>query len=210
MLAISTFVLSAPGRAATTEKCLQSLRESDIGSDYAVCTQAPGQEPLDHWSKTFLSMADAPTPLVLMLEDDCLTNKHVLHNIRSWPWIHDAEFGAGWLYSPAGYKHGTDAWYTNKYIREWYGSVACLYWRKDLSTIHDVALNWMREGPRAPNRMWDCAVSWAVRSLGKKIRQHGPPLFEHMYLEPSAFGHKNNRKTHSTHGTFDADFRRVT
>lgn len=194
---IASFVLSAPGRPEVTSRCLQSLAESDLGL-VTVCTNPPGMAPLDHWNATFEKMKLASAPMVILFEDDCLVNPRILENLRTWPWMHEPEFGAGWLYNPGAYKGGHDVWYDGN-PPDWFGTVAVLYWREDLDIIQTVANRWMKE---RDNIAWDCAVAWAIHALGMQIRVHGPPLVEHMHEAPSLLGHTHSESFSSTRGAF--------
>jgi len=200
---IASFVLSAPGRSEVTSRCLASLADSDLGP-VTVCTNPPGMPPLDHWNQTFDAMKRAAAPMVILFEDDCLVNPHILANLRTWPWMHEPEFGAGWLYNPGGYKGGHDVWYDGT-PPDWYGTVAVLYWREDLEIIQTVANRWMAT---MGNIAWDCAVAWAIHALGMQIRVHGPPLVEHMHEAPSLLGHTHSESFSSTRGSFVADWQR--
>ena len=202
--ATQVFVLAAPGRVVAHERLRASLAESDVG-DYRWCEHPPGLSVLEHWSETFLKMADAESDLVILLEDDALVNRHIIENVESWCWPHDRKrFGAGWLYSPGGFHAGHDCWYSK---RIWHGSVGVLYWRDQVRAIHDSARDWMlTHGPAI-----DFAVSQAVHVSGRKIRQHGPPLVEHQRSDvPSTLGHdaKHCWANATTRGTFRAEWRR--
>lgn len=201
---IETFVFAAPGREATQEKCLTSIEASDIGRAYTLCMQPDELTPREHWSATFMRMAESQAPLVLLLEDDCLVNEYVLHNIQSWAALTDPDFGAGWVYNPAGYGNGEDCWYNGSPV--WYGTVGVVYWRRDVLGLKSRAERWMEE--RQSERGWDSAISWAVHDAGLRIRIHGPALVEHQYREPSLLGHEHTAGSGSSRGTFRPQWRR--
>ena len=198
---IEVFVLAAPGREAITAACRASLEASDIGQAYRWCEHPADLDKLGHWSATFGAMAASEAPQVLLLEDDCLVNAHILQNIRLWSWPDHHEFGAGWLYNPGAYCAGHDVWYSGP--PDWYGTVAVLYWREDVALIHALALDWMR---RQNSLAWDCAVSHAVHYLNRKIRVHGPPLVEHQHEAPSLLGHTHSWAYGSTRGTYQPNW----
>lgn len=202
---IEVFVLAAPGRDLAHQRMRASLAASDIGTDYHWCEHPPGIPVLQHWSETLLRAAASTAPQVIVLEDDCLVNRHLLHNVRQWAWPDDPRFGAGWLYNPGGYCAGEDVWYQE--ATPWYGTVAVLYWTADLANIRRGALRWMRD--QGNLRSWDCAVSWAVSRLGLSIRAHGPPLVEHLHEVPSALGHHHGWSFGTTRGTFQVDWKPV-
>lgn len=195
---IEFFVLAAPGRAETAAKTRASIEASDIGTDYTWCEHPTGVTAYEHWSATFQRMATSEAPLVVLFEDDCLVNKHLIQNVRSWSWPDHPEFGAGWLYNPGGYCAGKDVWYTG--APGWYGTVAVLYWRDDVLDILKVAQEWMAHNKTRTG--WDCAVAWAVNKLRLKIRAHGPPLVEHQHEAPSLLDHQHSWSFGSTRGTW--------
>lgn len=200
---IQCYVLSAPGREQTTKKCLDSIEASDIGDRYTLCANPPGKKAFDHWRDTMLKMAsDDGPPFVVLFEDDCLVNKHFLWNVRTWKAPLHPKFGAGWLYSPGGWAGGGDVWYQGP--AEWYGTIAVGYWRRDVRSLTEWAWHLMQQR-RWP---WDCAISKSVLDHHKWIRQHGPPLCEHMHTAPSIMGNPTSWAIATTRGGFKPEWKR--
>lgn len=196
-------MLAAPGRDKAHELCFGSIESSDIGPDYTVCCNPPGVARREHWRATHELAAQANSDLVLVLEDDCLVNKHILYNCRTWKWPRDRLYAAGWLYSPGGLFGGRDVWYTKD--TEWYGTVGVLYKRSELPRLIDRAMRYMQDqGTNA----WDLAMARAILCGGRRLRVHGPPLVEHLYKCPSALSHKHNYWFGSTRGQFRARWKR--
>jgi hypothetical protein len=202
---IEVFVLAAPGRDVAHRALRASLHASDVGEDYHWCEHPTGMKALEHWARTFERMAESPAPQVILLEDDCLVNRHLLQNVRMWSWPDHVEFGAGWLYNPGGYCAGNDVWYSEAV--PWYGTVGVLYWTADVLTVLRGALRWMRD--QGNLHSWDCAVAWAIDRMRLKIRAHGPPIVEHQHQVASALGHRQTWEFGSTRGTFQPDWRPV-
>lgn len=192
---IEVFVLAGPERPAMNQLCRASLERSDIGTQYVWCEQAPHEKPLEHWEDTHRRAAKSSAAQVILLEDDCLVNRHILHNVRRWVWPDHPDFRAGWLYNPGGYRGGHDVWYRE--IPAWYGTVGVLYWSADLTELIDGALDWMKAHD---NIAWDVGMAYAAQHAGK-IRVHGPPLVEHQ-LGESTLKHEHSWSFGTTRGTW--------
>lgn len=200
---IDVFVLAAPGRPEAHEQCFRSIEASDIGTHYRPCFNPRGMPKREHWIRTHERAARAKTEFVLVLEDDCLVNAHILHNCATWRWKHEPLFAAGWLYSPGGLYGGKDVWYGKD--TKWYGTVGVLYRRSVLPRLIERAVAQME---RDGNDVWDCAMSSAILTGGFRLRVHGPPLVEHLYNLPSAIRHEHNYWYGSTRGHFRPHWRR--
>jgi hypothetical protein len=200
---VRVFVLAAPGRDEAHARCFESIEASDIGQGYVVC-QNPADVPRrEHWRRTHELASEADTDLVLILEDDCLVNRHILANCQSWKWPRDPLYAAGWLYSPGGLFGGKDAWYTQD--REWYGTVGVLYKRAVLPVLIERAMAWMAH---CDSDSWDVAVSHAILAGGYRLRVHGPCLVEHQLHVPSVLQHSHNFWFGTTRGHFKPDWQR--
>jgi len=200
---IEVFVLAAPNRPEAHRRCYRSIEASDIGEDYQVCVHPPGMPRREHWRRTHELAAQAASDFVLVLEDDCLVNRHILYNCRTWKWKHNPLYAAGWLYSPGGMYAGRDVWY-NKGM-EWYGTVGVLYRRSVLPRLVARAMAQMQE---QESNTWDCAISRAILGGGLRLRVHGPPLVEHIIDVPSALNHAHNYWFGTTRGNFREHWRR--
>lgn len=193
------YVFAAPGRPLAHELSFASLRASDIGEAFTVLENPPGLKPAEHWRAVHERAAKASSELVLVLEDDVLVNTHILHNVATWRYPHDRNFGAGWLYSPGGYAQ-KDVWYTGDW--EWHGTCGVLYRTERLPFLIEHAWKRIQAG-----RPWDCAMAHACHLEGKKIRVHYPALVEHLHELPSAIGNPAGGRRHSG-GTYKQDWRR--
>ena len=194
------FVFAARERADAHALSFGSLRSSDIGEKFTVLRQPEELKPEEHWRAVHERAAKATSEFVLVLEDDVLVNTHILHNIATWRYKHDARvFGAGWVYSPGGYSQ-KDCWYSGDW--EWHGTCGVLYKTERLPFLIE------RAWPRIMGgRPWDCAMAWACHLDGKRIRVHFPSLVEHLYELPSKVGTVSGARRHSG-GTFRQDWRR--
>ena len=202
---LEVFVLSAPGRDRAHELCFASIETSEVGHDYTVCENPTGVSPAEHWHATMQRAACAASSLVLVTEDDVLFNRHLVHNVLTWKWPYNPQFGAGWLYSPGGYRHGKDCWY-DRHLVDWYGSLGVLYRTEHLAAITE--RSWQLFQERYAPSSWDCAIAASVHQLGRGIRQHGPPLIEHLWQLPSTWGYPQEYTHRSTRGTFKLDWHR--
>jgi len=204
---IEVIVLAAPGRDEAHRRCYASIEASDIGKDYAAYENPRDVPPRTHWECVLTHAANAETEFVLVLEDDCLVNRHILHNCRTWPATRDKHFGCGFLYKPGGYPQKVEGWYTQG--TDWYGTVAVLYRTELLADFIDSAMKWMESHD---SNAWDCAITRAVLTGGYGIRVHEPCIAEHLHDVPSAAGNVGNPEHdyyyRSSRGTFDAEWRR--
>ena len=211
MKTVTLRVLATPGRNGAHDRLVSSLEEaSDRGSpiwvDYGRWlelhwfTQPPEVSPVDHWRATHLAPCD--TDLLLVLEDDAIVNRHLLHNIQTWRWPYDKDFGAGWLYNPGGYTQ-KDTWYTGP--PAWHGTVGVLYPAALMPKLVERAWVTIQQG-----EAWDLAMSRAVMLLGKRIRVHFPALVEHQHDVPSVIQKGGNLSSslRTSRGTFDREWRR--
>jgi len=95
------------------ERTLQSIRESDVGEDFEVCVNVPHEtwsrtlrdQYMDPWWKDTLlrkskeSTAGGKRGYVLRFEDDVIVNRHILHNVKTWPALDEPKFGVGDLFN---------------------------------------------------------------------------------------------------------------
>jgi len=199
---IEVIVFAAPGRDEAHAFSYASLRASDIGERFTISEHPPGISAREHWLRTHLLAAQAQSKFVVVLEDDVLVNRHILYNIDTWRYKHDARsFGAGWLYAPGGYSR-RDTWYSGTW--DWYGTCGVLYRTDRLSFLIERA--WQRiEQEDMP---WDLAISWACHLDGKRIRVHHPALVEHLNALPSKLGNPTGGLRDSG-GTFSESFVRA-
>jgi hypothetical protein len=195
-------VVFAAAQRATHELCFQSIRESDVG-EHLVCHHPPELTANEHWYATHEFAANAPTELVVVLEDDCLVNRHLAWNVGTWRWPHDGDFGAGWIYNPGG-SAKKDVWYRGP--REWHGTVGVVYRTEMLPKLIERAWPRIRGG-----EAWDIAVASAAHTgddgRSKRIRIHYPALVEHLDEFPSVVGSAPSGKR-TSRGTFDREWRR--
>jgi hypothetical protein len=198
-LGVTVIVMAAPDRPAHAS-CFASIAESDIGpGGYTVSMHPQELSKNDHWRATHELAAKATTELVLVLEDDVLVNRHILHNVQTWRWPLSRNFGAGWLYNAGGYST-KDVWYEGPW--EWACTQAVLYRTEALPRLIEFAWKRMVKQP------WDCAMAWAAHQEGRKIRVHYPSLVEHLNHFPSAYGSDRGSMLRTSRGTFDAKWRR--
>jgi hypothetical protein len=207
---ITVIVQAVPERPAWAET-RRSIEDSDIATAYEVALQRPDLEPRDHFLNVLELAANAPTDWVLRLEDDVAVNRHILHNLWTWPALQDPRFGAGWLFDAGGttrtvhdrmyQRVGTDRWHRGKL----HCCQGVLLRRSDAAVLRERCSEWFG---RVPGRLsQDLALSESVTALGKEICIHAPPLVEHLVEYPSTLGNPRMR-WHTTEGAFKRDWRR--
>ncbi len=194
---VSVVILAVPDRPSHVG-LRESLAASDVG-EYEFSYHEPGVPLAEHWLKTHQRAAEAPTPLVIVLEDDVIVNQHIAWNVGTWRWPLHPEFGAGWLYNPGGYV-GKDVWYQGD--PAWFGTCGVLYKTEMLPKIIDCAYPKIRGG-----EVMDCAMAQAIHRFGR-IRVHHPALVEHMDKYPSIVGNPACEGIRTTRGMYREDWRR--
>lgn len=206
MKTLSVVVMAAPGRTEAHRRLQDSLEVSDLhgsGGRELWLRQGAGVVAIDHWRASHRAAAELEADLVLVLEDDALANRHLVHNIQTWRWPYDKDFGAGWLYNPGGYTK-KDVWYNGP--PAWHGTVGVLYPRALLGALIEKAWPAIQDG-----EAWDLAMSRAVTQIGKRIRVHYPAIVEHQSDVPSVIQTKSTNPQSSfrtSRGTFDRTWQR--
>lgn len=191
------------------ERCKKAIESSDIGTDYTCVMQRPGDSVFEHFLHVLDCMGQSDTELVVRLEDDIDVNRHFVHNVTTWPTLHDARFGIGWLFDPGGRTYTThDRMYQRPPTKEFWEyntlaySLAGVMWRRDIPVIRDSCARWYeKHGGDAQ----DIALSVATRALGKLLAVHAPSLVEHLLDMPSTLKHQHNRHATSC-GAFYVDW----
>jgi len=193
---VAVLVFAVPWRESH-EKCFASIEVSDIGKNYTVCRHPEGMHKNDHWRETHLLAAQSETDLVLVLEDDVIVNRNILHNVSTWCWPKHKEFRAGWLMN-VGARSGYDEWFEGN---EWCCTQGVVYRPSKLGKLVDIAWERMKDGTP-----WDLAISWAANREGR-IRTHVPSLVEHLDHMPSVVGNQPG-ELRTSRGTFDEKWKR--
>lgn len=208
---LSVFVQCPPTFRPGFEKCRKAIEASDIGADYSCVMHRPGDTVFEHFFHVLDHMASAPTELVVRLEDDVDVNQHFVHNVTTWPKLHDRRFGVGWLFDPAGRGYTIhDRIYQRPPSRDYWMntelaySLAVVMWKKDVPAVRASCERWYaKHGGDAQ----DIALSIAPRTFGKELVVHAPSLVEHLLKMPSTLGHGHSRHATSC-GAFFRDWRR--
>jgi hypothetical protein len=208
---LSVFVQCPPTLRKGFDVCRKAIEESDIGTDYTLAMHPPGRTTFEHFLEVLDRMADAPTDLVVRLEDDVDVNRHFKHNVLSWPTLHHKDFGIGWLFDPGGNTYSIhDRMYQRAPSHEVWEhsqlaySLAAVLWRKDVPAVRaHCAKFYAKYGGDAQ----DLALSETPISLGRRLVRHAPSLVEHMIDLPSTLSHGHN--IHATsQGSFFKDWKR--
>jgi hypothetical protein len=206
---LSVFVQSHPGREPVLQGLQASLEASDVGADYRVLVHPPGRTVVEHFMDVLTVMAEARSDLVLRLEDDAVVNRHVRHNLTSWPAIERADFGAGWAMSPP---LSVLDWIYRKRVRN--PSVkrlipvcaAVMFWRRDMEWVIRGCERWfVAHGGNA----MDFALSATVHDAGKRNYLHDPCVADHRILGvPSTLAHQH-KSSSTAAGAYREDWKRA-
>lgn len=206
---ISCFLQTCPQRRLDRLPTIQSLQQSDVGDRFTV-VEHPDGVGLHAFFGTFLeAMAAAKTDYVIRFEDDVLVNRHILHNVVTWPALADPLFGAGWLFVPE------IAFGVAKHVRssrgikyrntpEMWAALAIVLPTK----LVPLCLDELKQTVKADQ---DLVISRAVWKAGKRCFFHEPVLAENR--DPvSAVGTRYPRGTTKKHlfagRLFSADWKR--
>jgi len=186
----------------TIPKMTEELRLSDV-SAVEFMYQPPDKTPREHFLGVLRRLQEADTDLVLRLEDDCAEiNRHLQHNLLTWPETRDPHFGAGWGFRPGGCIPFHQRWHPSWRL---HGSLCTLFRRQDLAWLLEGCQEWFERDP-APLPQ-DLALSYAVWARRKKIALHTPSLVENNIHRTSTLGHRNLHH-HTSAGTFSPNWRR--
>ena len=190
-----------------------SIEASDIAENYRRVVHPP-KLTLQEFVLRFLDVMyeESDAEFVLRLEDDIEVNRHILHNVRSWPALSDPRFGIGWVFDPGGeysersiidriYNQlGTDGWRWGIVPR----SFGVVFRRSELPAIRKYMQGWF---PGNRPDYYDLAYGLAASTLGKHVCVHSPSLVEHDPTLPSTLGHSTDNHD-SSGGTFRLEWRR--
>lgn len=174
-----------------------------------------GMERCRFFRTVLVKMAEAPTDYVIRCEDDIFVNKHILHNLLSWPALSEPTFGCGWLYvSEAAILHESAHRVNGHLFRSWpimYGSLcvgmptahvqACIDLLDEWIETYGCPLSGCAAGRRCshargtelaegrdPNAYGqDTLISQAMWKLDKRVFYHVPALAENRLI-PSVRG----------------------
>jgi hypothetical protein len=196
---VTVIVQGVPGRAAWP-RSRASIEASDIKQNYELMLHLRGFTIGEHFLATLLCALDAPTELILRLEDDAVVNQHILHNLWTWPDWKRPDFGAGWAFCPVAQR---GRWMA----REIHGSVGVLLKRSALPAIIKRCEAELREQPDRTDQ--DLMLSRAVRDSGLFVYLHNYPcLVEHPIDEPSSLDHRHTSIAGTSSGRFSSSWRR--
>lgn len=187
-----------PGRQAWP-RSRSSIEASDVGANYSLLLHPPGLTIGEHFLAVLRCALEAPSELVLRIEDDAIVNQHLVHNLWTWPaWRRD-DFGAGWAFCPVA---SSGRWAN----RDLHGSVGVLLKKSALPKIIERCESQLRASPGRIDQ--DLVLSRAVRDAGLYVHLHHPSLVEHPIDEPSSLGHVHTRVAGTTSGRFSKTWRR--
>lgn len=191
---LEVFIQSVEGRPIW-EKMRVLLEASDVGKDYTRLSQQAGTQWKEHFLSVLDAMKDSTSEFVVRFEDDCVgVNKHIRHNLLSWPALSDPNLGSGWGYHPGNIPRSDDIWHYGALP----GSLCTLFRTEDMPRIIDFCMK--------SNQPQDIAMSQAVASIRKRICIHGPSLVQHEIGVKSAMG--NVHGSGATSRCYDENWKR--
>lgn len=205
---VSAIIQSVERRAAIAERLERQLEKSDLDG-FRTLIQRPDHDPWDHFFTVFEAMAAEDSDLVIRFEDDAIVGPHLKHNCIGWPVIHRPKFASGWLYSPP---FGIRDYIYRKRLknpnpkRRFAGSVANLFWRKDIEWILAAAHQWVVK--KGQGYAYDFCISEVISEAGRENWLHDPPIVEHDRHTASMFGHPRTPRA-STLGAAKLKYRRA-
>ena len=84
-------------RDGVRDKTLASLEASDVGKNYEVVRQPEGECCVNYYVRAMKRFC-RDYDWILRIEDDTIVNRHLLHNVCTWPAPHgEPKFGMGFL-----------------------------------------------------------------------------------------------------------------
>jgi hypothetical protein len=120
---VDLWVQSCPARRQTRERTLASLRESDVVDSFEVleAPMVPHRRLGEFVWRSLRERAEAALAaarrqeriLLIRLEDDVVVNRHLVHNVLTWPAVGESDFVCGTLFTMDGRWPG-DMWWGAK------------------------------------------------------------------------------------------------
>jgi hypothetical protein len=107
---IRTWVHACTTRSEKHGPTIESLDDSDLKGRYELI-ECPSWKDVGipainkWWCDTMVRLATepfeggSPPDFVVRLEDDVVVNKHILHNIETWPSLQENDFGMGLIFN---------------------------------------------------------------------------------------------------------------
>lgn len=219
---IHVIVQTCPERQRYLHRTTRSIEQSDIGADYEVMEQRdaiplrrgmPKAERAEHKRRVFKhfeavlrALYESGADYGLRLEDDIRVNRHVLHNLRTWPARRrEGGFGVGWLFMPEGmlgdgHNVARTAKTATPYrkLGQMYGALGVLFPRDHILPVI----------PEVGRYGQDLAIGAAMHRMKKLVCFHEPSLVESDLTVPSTRGHRLDARYHQAGSNFQIDWRR--
>lgn len=168
---------------------LANIEASDIGTDYLRIHDDNDWPDFDAlqvwWKEQWFSIAEQAKAsgcrYVLRLEDDIVVNRHIRHNVLTWPALQQDDFGYGTLFCPDYWGFGGALLQIDKDLTARRGDLSEGAQGQVLKTEH--ILETIQQTDEARNRdgqivplSFDWSVSRAAAQLGRTSYVHLPAL----------------------------------
>ncbi len=177
----SVYVMTNHGRPDLLARTLDSLRQSDVGTDFSVFSHPPRMAFLDFFVACFEAVG-TDRRYVVQIEDDVVVNQHLLHNLRNWTARRDPQFGVGYGFVSQGVagdrgRQARSALGIYRSCEFTHGSCLALVPAAEVPAL--CAAMRARMVPKTPPQFGgDLLLSGAVWDWSKRVYLHEPALAE--------------------------------
>lgn len=218
MRSLEIFIQSVPARYGRCVQLANELLRVELGAillRITVFQQRDDQTVREFFLSILDAMTSSYAEYVLRLEDDVLLNRHLFHNVATWPALRAERFGCGWLWCSEIFMKERTSYQIEEpepglfeVTKPIWGSLGALFPTDHMSAIraraeHPALL------PGAHGKSQDSALSGAVLLAGLRVFLHVPSLLEHDVSVKSAFGHKFVPGYGQAGPLFDPDWKRT-
>jgi hypothetical protein len=218
------WVHTCPQRVDHIGQLLDSLAESDVDRFDVRCHEPGlswsqiGKWWVEQWEEAGKKATGRGAALVLRLEDDVVVNRHLEHNVSSWPAVRLPDFGVGSLFledsliarlAPFEVDTQTGAMRTHL-DRLAFGQAQVVPAEQCglFARTAFAATEALRRAGTASESEFDCGLTRAAHDYGKRTYLHVPSLVQTTALSGESILDRNASRAHSASRTWKSDWRR--
>jgi len=182
-------------RDLTRHVALDSIRDSDVGDDFVLVRDPERRksvrEIMQWWRESMLAMRELALSegktFIVRLEDDILVNRHLRHNVASWPALKDPRFGMGSLFVPNYFQQRPDMLIKSHPSGEYFRNIPEMegaqgqVFRTDLiaSQLDRIGMAYIEKGyPLEAEVDFDVGITCATWLCGRRTFLHFPGLVD--------------------------------